>query len=294
MDLTDARDQFLRAKRREGLSPRTLEGYRKTLTKFLAETEAAATDDLDRQAIERWIDDRMDDGMKPVTLAHYCREVKVWCRWLHEEGLAGVNAFAGVKMRKVTPDLHTLISEASFEKMLAACPKATAGGRRDRAILCFLYDTGVRVGELVTLKAEDVDLDAGQAKVRGKGAKERIVFFGDETALALQRYRMRLETRVRPEMFFVTDTWQPMRPNTVNLLLARVAGRSGVGKPFNPHAFRHTFATNYLRAGGDLHSLQRLLGHADLQIVTRYLSLVTEDLAAKHKQFSPMARLRSS
>jgi site-specific recombinase XerD len=289
MKYSDAVDDFLRVKRREGLSQSTIDGYRRTLASF----GKSVPGDLfppTRQDYERFIDGYYDRGVSKATIAHHWRNLKVFSRWATEEGLCE-DTFAKIKAPKVDVRLHAnLLSLKDFEALVAACPPKTLLGRRDRAILHVLYETGVRVGELCAMKDEDVDLDLGRAKVWGKGSKERFVFFGDRTALAMTRYRMMLRRIKEPTLFFVTQDMAPMNEQMVRLMLIRRAKAAGVTADVNPHAFRHAFATNYLRAGGDLNSLQRILGHASLAIVTRYLSLATDDLAVKHRQFSPLSR----
>lgn len=290
MNLTDAVDDFLRVKRREGLSPTTINGYRKSLLKFQSTSKTQAVEELDRKDYEAFLDDCMDRGLTKDTVAHYYRELKVFARWCHEEQLVGSNAFARIKTPRLDARLKTnLLTRKDFDAMVATCDAKNIIGRRDIAILHFLYETGVRVSEICSMAAEDVDLDLGRAKVWGKGSKERFVFFGNPTALAMQRYRMKLKHYREPMMFFVTRDLQPMVGNTVAQMLIRRAAKAGVTADVNPHAFRHAFATSYLRSGGDLHSLQRILGHASLAIVTRYLSLVTDDLALKHGKFGPLS-----
>jgi site-specific recombinase XerD len=289
MKTEDAVDSFLRQKRREGKSHWTIDGYRTSILKFRVIAPPVA-EDIDRRVVERFVDSLLDEAIRPETVAHHCRGVKVFCRWLHEEEILDANPWARVKIPKVPAKMHNnLPTRDDFDRLCAACDQRTLAGRRDLAVLHFLFETGVRVSELAGLKKSDVDFDLGQARVFGKGAKERFVFFGRKTSLALTRYRMRLERGDDPPTFFVTSRAEPLTENTVRLMLKRLTLKSGVTADTNPHAFRHAFATAYLRNGGDLHSLQRLLGHASLAIVTTYLSLVTEDLSAKHRQFSPLA-----
>ena len=294
MRFTEAVDDFLRVKRREGLTQSTLDGYRRTLAGF---AKSLSEDDLalaDRRAYDRFIDGFYERGCSKATVAHHWRGLKVFSRWALDEKLIDDDPFTRMKAPKLDVRLHdNLITRDDFDKLIAACPPRTFAGRRDRAVLDFLYETGVRVSELSGLRTDDVDLDAGRAKVWGKGSKERFVFFGPTTALAMEKYRQmfrRMWQKPDPYLFFVSINLVPMTESMVRQMLLRRAKDAGVTRDVNPHAFRHAFATQFLRNGGDLNSLQRLLGHANLAIVTRYLSLVTDDLAEKHARHSPLAR----
>lgn len=300
MRFSEAIEYFLSAKRAEGRSDATIGSYSAHLYRFA-----------------KWADDPMLSAVSPVMVRTYIaflqtmpgkrgtvrpasvaamvRPLKVMCRFLVGEELMELDPFKRVKVPSVPRELHELVGDEDFGKMLAACNLSVHEGRRNHAILCFLYDTGVRVSELVGLKHEHLDTKGRYAKVLGKGAKERVVFFSAHTALSLTRYMSRTPKVYRNDTWVFTslrrNVGKRFTTNGVGQALKRIAARAGVRGPVNPHAFRHTFATNYLRAGGDLNSLMRLMGHADLTILQTYLSLVTDDLRAKHEQFSPMARV---
>lgn len=287
--LTDALDDYILAGRRANLSPATLKGYRKTVQKFARVTGITEMEEFDRRAVERYLD-RIIDTVSIQTVAHDYRELKAFARWAKELDLTPTYAMAGVKQPRTPKLLHDVIDDSDFVKLLKGCNLATHTGRRDHAILCFLWDTGVRAGELCGLT--DIDLDKRQAKVYGKGAKERFVFFSRETAKSLDRYDIRMRRLRRPgQTFFLTDELRPLSVDTLKQVVIRAKSRAGVTNRCNPHTFRHTFATNYIRAGGDLNSLARLLGHSSLAVVSQYLSLKTDDLEDKHNLYSPMHRI---
>jgi len=161
------------------------------------------------------------------------------------------------------------------------------------ATLITLLDSGLRLSELTGLQLGNAHIDQGYLKVMGKGAKERIVPIGNLAQKALQRYVF----HSRPEPFYedgdyllLTLEGKPMSGNAVQLIFARLAQRSGV-KQFHVHLCRHTFATNYLVNGGDVFSLQQILGHTSLEMVRRYVNLASAQVRVQHRKFSPMDRM---
>lgn len=298
MNLRDAHDYFISAKVGEGISPKTEHGYRRSFQQFvdsLGESDQTDVKVITVFSVRDYIRSLQARNLAPMSVARYVRELKVFCRWLRSEDLIPIDPFADrVKVPTTHSPLMPYIPDADFKKLLEACDRRDHLGRRDYAILCFMWDTGVRVSELTGLRVENLDTRAGTAKVLGKGQKERIVFFDPATRAAMLGYRARLGRLASSPYFFVSRSNQPLKPNAINQLLVRLSKRAGVTVNTNPHAFRHSFARNYLMAGGDLHSLQRLLGHASLEIVKLYLNLSTGDLAQKHEQFSPMSRVALS
>ncbi|MBI3945529.1 MAG: tyrosine-type recombinase/integrase [Armatimonadetes bacterium] len=170
---------------------------------------------------------------------------------------------------------------------------AAKGNRRNMAILSLLLDSGCRESELTALRVQDVDLSNRRMRVCGKGSKERFAFFGVQSAKLLSRY-LGLRKAQPAEPLFPSER-HPGKALTRNGLLQMVqalGAKAGiVGVRCSPHTFRHTFAVNFLRNGGNAFSLKLLLGHEDLKTTERYLALAQGDLADQHRAFSPMDRL---
>jgi site-specific recombinase XerD len=173
-------------------------------------------------------------------------------------------------------------------------PTNTHEGIRNRAIIAFLYDTGVRVGELVHLELDDVDLVAGTARVRGKSRRERTVPISPTLRSLLWNYI----NAARPKQLFATSSrlflsrdGSPIRETAINQWLARAGER--VGLHVYPHKFRHSFATAFLRNGGDPFTLQLILGHSTSDMTRRYVHVVASDAAKRHQSASPLERIRA-
>ncbi len=163
---------------------------------------------------------------------------------------------------------------------------------RDRAIILFLLDTGIRASELCNLLIRDVDLKTGEVRIqRGKGGKERDVYIGASTRKALLQYLMNDRPDADPSDFlFVTNNGMPFNRDTLGRLLRRVGARAGVQK-VHAHRFRHTFAIMFLRNGGNAIVLKKLLGHETFEMVEVYLEIARSDLKAAHRKASPVDHL---
>jgi integrase len=173
-----------------------------------------------------------------------------------------------------------------LDAVRAMLPKC---GPRDKAILLMLLDTGLRADELLSLNLDDVDYRSGAVFVRsGKGSKSRTVFISRNTRQALSAYLgERADLNIA---LFVNRFGDRLGYWGLHLILESRAADAGVEPP-TPHDFRRAFAINALRAGMDVYSLQRLMGHADLQIMRRYLDQVTDDLHRAHTKYSPVDKM---
>lgn len=156
-----------------------------------------------------------------------------------------------------------------------------------------MLDAGLRVSEVVNLTMEKVDLDQGQLLVTGKGNKQRPVPIGSNAQKYLQRYIYHFRPEpLFPEQdnVFLTSDGKPLTDNGLKLFFTRLKVKTGI-KRLHAHLLRHTFATYYLRNGGDLLSLQKILGHTSLEMVKIYSHLSEADIKVKHRRYSPMDRL---
>ena len=156
-----------------------------------------------------------------------------------------------------------------------------------------LLDTGLRIGELVHLTMDNVHMDEGYLKVMGKGRKERIVPIGINAQKALQRYLFRIRPKPsNPTVnnVFLSQSSNPLTENSMKLMFARLSDRTKVFR-LHAHLCRHTFATRFLINGGDVFSLQQILGHSTLEMVRHYVSLASSHIAIQHQKFSPLDRL---
>jgi integrase/recombinase XerC/integrase/recombinase XerD len=272
--------------RSEGKSPRTVECYSRVLKYFgdylrdhnlpssLGHLNIQVVRDfiLYLQTREKWHDHpytKPRGNLASASVQNYVRSLRPFFSWLHREGYTEDNILAQLRPPRTPQKLVEILTDAEVGRILACMDRNTATGSRDTAMVIALLDSGLRLSELIGPQLADTHIDQGFLKVMGKGAKERIVPIGSMTQKSLQRYLFHF----RPEpfyedqdYFFLTLEGKPMSINAVKLIFARLAQKSGV-KRLHAHLCRHTFATNYLINGGDVFSLQQILGHTSLEMV---------------------------
>ena len=277
----------------EGLAANTLAAYRRDLTLFAdwlgrehgrALVEASETD-LRQYALARHA------GSAPTSTNRRLTVFKRFFRWAVRERL--VDADPTLKLDSARQPLRVpkTLSEAQVEALLAAPDVETPLGLRDRAMLELLYASGLRVSELVSLKTVHVSFVECALRVTGKGAKERLVPFGEEALRWIERYvaeaRPAILGRRTSDALFVTGRGGPMTRQMFWKLLKAHALRAGIAAPLSPHTLRHAFATHLLNHGADLRAVQMLLGHADISTTTIYTHVARERLKQLHALHHP-------
>ena len=185
------------------------------------------------------------------------------------------------------------LSDEEIKVILGTLLPLNSSNARNQTIFILLLDIGLRMGELINLKIDDIHMNEGLLKVMGKGKKERIVPMGSNVQRALQRYLFRY--RPRPlhagiNNVFLSIVGKPLTENGVKLIFSRLAKSSGVTR-LHAHLCRHTFATRFLINGGDVFTLQQILGHSTLEMVRHYVNLASNHVVIQHQKFSPMDRL---
>jgi len=186
--------------------------------------------------------------------------------------------------------VHTL-SESQVEDLLAAPDVSTPLGLRERTMLELMYASGLRVSELVALRLVEVSLNDGVLRITGKGSKTRLVPFGQEARLWLERYlkdaRGIILNGQVDDALFVTGRGGPMTRQMFWILIKKHALKAGIKGPLSPHTLRHAFATHLLNHGADLRVVQLLLGHADISTTQIYTHVARERLKHLHAQHHP-------
>ena len=185
-----------------------------------------------------------------------------------------------------------VLTAAEIGRFLRAARTGTWYGVRNHAILATFCDTGIRLGELIALDVEDVDLGSPSIRVRGKGSKERRAYMGRTLARAFRKWMEVHPFSVGGEACFCTRDGRRLDKRNVARIIERAAARAGLcSRRVHPHLLRHTFATHFIKNGGDPFSLQRLLGHSDIKTTMVYVNLAGVDLEEAHAKASPVDRL---
>ncbi len=277
----------------DGLSANTLAAYRRDLTlyaQWLARSaEKALNDstesDLRSHAIAH------HGGTKPTSANRRLTVFKRYFRWALREHLVNADPTLKLLSAKQPMRVPKVLSEAQVETLLAAPDTETPLGLRDRTMLELMYASGLRVSELVTLKTVHLSLGDGVLRVTGKGAKERLVPFGEEAHAWLTRYLAEARATIlhgqASDALFVTGRGGPMTRQMFWQIIKKYALQGHITVPLSPHTLRHAFATHLLNHGADLRAVQMLLGHADISTTTIYTHVARERLKSLHAQHHP-------
>jgi len=287
----DAYLDHLRVERR--LAANTVENYGRDLARLggFAAAQGAPAVALVRQDLERFVRDLLSAGLAPRSAARLVATWRGFFRWLVREGRLTASPADELRAARPWPSLPSCLGTADVDRLLAQPDAGTPAGLRDRALVEVLYATGLRVSELVGLRAADVNLSAGYLTCTGKGSKQRIVPLGDEAVQWVRRYqreaRPALTGRRSPAVLFVNARGGPLTRVGFWKILKGHARRAGIRQRVSPHVLRHSFATHLLERGADLRAIQMMLGHADVSTTQIYTHVLETRLRAIYDQFHP-------
>jgi integrase/recombinase XerC len=303
---------FILTQRTDCKSPRTIEYYESNLRRFLwYATQQDWPDDI-RMITEwhireflaytgeegnRWgLSGNGSESSRPKatysTVHHYYCVLKAFFNWCVREEFIPESPLAKIKLKNPKLNVVQPYSNTDILKMLEVCENEYKNhsqflGSRNKAIILMLLDTGLRASECVSIKLHEIDTEKGWIKVKGKGAKERVVRIGSTAQKALWRY-MVLREKSNHQELWLTEEYRPLKLGGLQITIQRLKEYAGVNTPGNCHRFRHTFALNFLRQDRNPFNLQYLLGHSDLRMVKHYVStLGMEDALKAHENASP-------
>ena len=270
---------FLAAKKIEGCSDRTLQYYRTTVEHLLIRI-ATPIRKMTTEEIRSYLVDYQEDGhCSKVTVDNIRRNISSFFSWLEEEDYILKSPMRRIHKIKTKTVVKEVISDESMERMRDACTE-----KRDLAIIDLLYSTGIRVGELVRLNIEDVDLEQRECIVFGKGDKERRVYFDAKAKVHLSEY---LASRVddNPALFVTLDApFSRLKISGVEIRL-RALGRSLLLGRIHPHKFRRTMATRAIDKGMPIEQVQKILGHSQIDTTMQYAIVNQSNVKTSHWRF---------
>jgi integrase/recombinase XerC len=252
---------------------------------------------VDRVGLRGFLGELQRKGLAKRSAARSLSAVRSLFRYLHEHHGIANGAARAAKVPKLDKRLPTYMEKEQTERLFAWAELRASGDEfqplRDLAILELFYSTGMRLSELAGLTLEALDLLSDQARVRGKGRKERIVPVGTRAVLALRRYLNAREPVVQlpgadRRAVFVTRRGKRLAPRSIQQAMHRMFDAVG-GDELRVHSLRHTFATHMLDAGADLRAVQELLGHASLTTTQIYTHTSVERLKKVYNQAHPRA-----
>jgi integrase/recombinase XerD len=303
--LNQAREGFYLNAAARNLARGTLLDYENTINKFVkfvgGDTIMAT---IEKRQVEQFL--ASNNHLSNKTLLNYHTGLSALWRWAVGEKIAAENIIRGIPAPK--PEMREIVpfTETELKLLLGALEKsrpytrpgkrlsdhAIPGAERNRALILMLVDTGLRASELCSIIMKNFDIERRRILVVGKGSKERIVQFSPRTGQAVWRYLATRPEKPQPaDHLFLTLDGHEMDKDYLRHLLDTIGQRAKINN-VHPHRFRHTFAIQYLRNGGDPFTLQMLLGHSTMEMVKRYLHLAQTDLESAHRRASPVDNWR--
>jgi len=291
--MVDAYLDHLRVERR--LARHTLESYARDLSALAAYADAAGRpiERLDRASLEEFVRRQMTRGLAPRSVARAVAAVRGFYRFLVLDRRLERSPADDLQPPRAWPALPKFLSLDEVDRLIAQPDVATARGLRDRAMIELLYATGLRVSELVGVRAVDLHADEHYLTCVGKGSKERIVPIGDQASDWIARYqstarRELLKGRATARLF-VNMRGGPLSRVGFWKILKQYGRAAGLPRMLSPHVLRHSFATHLLERGADLRAIQLMLGHADLSTTQIYTHVLEARLRTVYDRFHPRA-----
>lgn len=292
--LVDDYLNHLRLERR--LSDNTIESYGRDLAdlgRFAAGRERAL-ENLSRRDLEAHVRHLMSEGRSPRSVARMVASIRGFYRFLTRHNHVQVNPADDLEAPRAWKVLPKFLDVEDVDRLIAAPDVQTAAGLRDRALIELLYATGLRVSELVNLRAQDLHLDDGYLTTTGKGRKQRIVPFGNSAATWVRTYIKQgrpvlLGKRPAQKLFVNARGGIGLTRVGFWKILKGYARKAGLGARVSPHVLRHSFATHLLEHGADLRAIQLMLGHADLSTTQIYTHILDARMRAIYDKYHPRA-----
>jgi integrase/recombinase XerC len=278
------------------LSAHTVAAYRRDLQSLQRWCERAGLSDwrqLDHQHVRTFAARSHAQGLSGRSIQRRLAAVRSFYIFLLREAAVARNAALGVQAPRPGKRLPATLDVDQMARLLSLKP-SNALEQRDLALLELFYSSGLRLSELTGLRLADLDLEAGQVRVLGKGHKERIVPVGRVAIGALRGWLAQRRGLAPPDQqaVFVGRRGEPLGQRAVQLRVAAQARAMGLAQHLHPHMLRHSFATHLLESSGDLRAVQEMLGHASLSTTQVYTHLDFQHLARTYERAHPRAKRR--
>ena len=282
-------NEFILSCEAEGLADTTIRWYRSILNTFQAFRLPNSVEEVTAHDIRLFLSHLREQDYKPDTVNDYTRALHRFWKWAAAE-YEFKNPMSNIRYPQ--PPKAKEPKTASMEDIIAMFEAAEGGMAiaRDRAILAFALDTGARAEGICKALISDLDMDQRSILVTEKGRKTRAVVFTKVTAALLSDWIA--ARRPVPHLFYNLDTFDPLTRSGLLQLFKRLGRRAGVKGRVNPHSFRHTFGKEYVKAGGDIFTLARIMGHSDVNTTAQHYAVFnSEEVAASHEKYSPIHQL---
>ncbi|MCP4722666.1 MAG: site-specific tyrosine recombinase XerD [Desulfobacteraceae bacterium] len=278
----------------KGLSHNSIESYSTDLAgygDFLEKNKINDMTQADTTVILAWLIHLAKKGLSSKSRARHLITIRGFYKYLISEKYLNINPVKDVDIPKIGQSLPRIMSIPEVETLLDTGDLTKPRELRNVAMMEIMYGAGLRVSELIFLKLQDVNLDAGVLRVMGKGSKERIVPIGAKAKSITREWidtgRPLVLKNIPSQYLFVARAGKPMTRQAFWKIIKKNAGLAGISKNITPHTLRHSFATHLLEGGADLRSVQTMLGHSDISTTQIYTHISREYLIKMHQKFHP-------
>lgn len=284
-------DDYLAACAARNLSIESIKLYRHGLNRFIAFGDVPASE-IEPRYLRRFIFSMQSDGLSSSTVRDYFGHVKSFLGFLHDEHLISANPASKVPQPRKAKKLPRVLSDTQAQALLDTCPDYSWTGRRDKTAIFLLLGSGIRLAEILRLDLDDINPDAGELHVVGKGSKERTVSVDEDVVSVILGWlpiRLQVLNGKPTNALFVNRSKRRMGKSFGQTVknYARSAGFF-----CTPHTCRHSYATDWIRNGGDLQRLKIQLGHSHISMTEKYVHLARKDFQDAANQYSITKRLR--
>ncbi len=299
MDLKTLKIQYLEYLEIEkNRSPKTLDNYGRYLDRFLTFAKVTQPEDLDEERVRMYrlhlnrLTDSDGQTLKKITQNYHIIALRNFLRYLAKRGIKSVSP-EKIELGKAEDRHVTFLEHSELDRLLEAPKGSSLNSLRDRAILRMLFSTGLRVSELCSLDRNKIDVKRGELSVLGKGRKIRLVFLSEDAKKYIADY-LEKRTDVDEALFiripkngqFSKESELRLTPRSVQRIVKKYAIMAGImGKDVSPHTLRHSYATDLLRNGADIRSVQAMLGHSSVTTTQIYTHVTDTQLREIHKKF---------
>jgi len=281
----------------KGLARNTLEAYSRDLNRianFLAANGVDSWPEGHGSQLRTYFSSLRETGLSVRSITRNLVALRQFYRFLEKERVIQENPVPRLLLPVESRRLPTTLTHDDVERLLNQPSPSTLLGLRDQAMLEFLYATGLRVSELVSLHTQQINLEGDYLTVRGKGGKVRVLPFGrwaeERLRLYLREVRPKLVQRRNSSVLFLTRSGKALTRQGFWKLIRRHALAAGIERKVTPHTLRHSFATHLLEGGADLRAVQSMLGHSDISTTQIYTHINRAHLKQVHRRFHPRER----
>ncbi|CAM6000319.1 unnamed protein product [Sphagnum balticum] len=298
--------QFIKAKTdfleyleiEQNRSQHTIENYDHYLTRLMDFAGDIQVKDIDPELIRKWrlwlnrLGTNTSDELGKATMNYHLIAMRSFLKFCAKRDVTAMSADK-IELARTVRSQVTFLNAEEIDRLLAQPNTNELIGLRDRAILELLFSSGLRVSELVGLDKDHINLKRREFMVRGKGQKDRPIFISEEAASWIQHYLDKRTDTVKPlfirysgsKKVDLSGNFHRLTARSIQRLVARYALLAGITKHVSPHTLRHSFATDIIMNGGDIRSVQALLGHSNIATTQIYTHITDPHLKAVHEKF---------